>query len=268
MAKILLVGCGKMGGAMLEGWLSHGIAPGDITILEPASEWADALQSKYSNIRLVNAASEIEEDIDVLVLAVKPQMMDDVLVEVAPAVGEHTLALSIAAGRTIASMKKHLADNVVIRAMPNLPATIGKGVTVAVSSDPLDDAKKSKVNPLLEAVGSFYWVDDEALLDTVTGISGSGPAYIFYFIEALEQIGKEMGLSDELAKGLAYATVCGSADFADESEHDAATLREQVTSPNGTTQAGLEVLMAEGGLKEVLRQTVQAAVDRSKELSN
>lgn len=254
-----------MGGAMLEGWLSHGIAAKDICVIEPMRSQGHVTEIS-SELLVFDDVSHVPDDFipDVIILAVKPQVMPEIL----PAYKKYGNAtfISVAAGKTIAFFEAILGDDkAIIRVMPNLPATIGKGAMAACTNQHVPHEKKAVTEMLLAASGKVLWVEDESLMDAVTAISGSGPAYIFHFIECLEKAGKKLGLPDELAKSLAYLTVEGSALLATGSDKTAEELRVQVTSPKGTTQAALDVLME--SLQPLLDKTTEAACKRSKELA-
>jgi pyrroline-5-carboxylate reductase len=204
----------------------------------------------------------------VMVLAVKPQIMDGALGEIASLADERTIILSIAAGRTIASLEKHFAlPLAIVRAMPNLPAEIGRGISAAYANGHAGEAQREACGCLLRAAGEVVWIDDERLMDSVTAVSGSGPAYVFHLVECLADAARAEGLAPELAMPLARATVTGAAELLARSPLDAATLRENVTSPNGTTAAALAVLMAEPGLSALMTKAVAAAARRSRELA-
>lgn len=261
---VVLAGAGKMGGAMLSGWLAGGLAAGDVVVIEPQpSDEIRALAAR--GVRLNASAAEIGAAA-VLVVAVKPQMFREAAAALRGYVGASTLVVSIMAGTTIAALSEHLGGQVV-RAMPNTPAAIGRGITVAVAAGDVTPAQRGLADALLRATGGVEWVDDEALIDAVTAVSGSGPAYVFLLAEELARAGVEAGLPEALATTLARATVAGSGELLHRSDLDAATLRKNVTSPGGTTAAALEVLMAEDGLKPLMIKAVAAAAKRSKELA-
>lgn len=258
---LVMLGCGKMGSAMLEGWLARGLAPASVHVIDPnPSDWLRA--------QGVSINADLPADPAVLMIAVKPQMMADALPQVARFGGGGTLVLSVAAGTPIASFEAAFgAGTRVIRSMPNTPAAIGKGITAIVGNaaagpDDLDTAER-----LLGAIGQVVRLRSEEQIDAVTGVSGSGPAYIFYMIDALAAAGEAEGLPRDLAMQLAKATVAGAGALAEQAGETPEQLRINVTSPNGTTQAGLAVLMnAETGLGPLMRATVKAAADRSREL--
>jgi len=265
---LLLVGAGKMGGALLEGWLKQGLDPATVFIQDPAlSEAMAALAARHGIV--ANDAPELPSPPAVILIAVKPDVAEKLLPEVEPMVGEETVVLSIAAGRTLESLSRYLPETVaVVRAMPNTPASVGQGITVCIANANVTPAQKRECDALLSAVGEVIWVEDEALLDPVTAVSGSGPAYVFLVAECLEEAGIEAGLPHDLAKRLARATVAGAGELLRRSDLEPAELRKNVTSPKGTTAAALEVLMVKGELKDLFTRAVAAAAKRSKELSS
>ena len=267
-SPLLLVGAGKMGGALLEGWLSRGLDPKAVFVQDPA------LPERMQRLAAEQGFAAGEAPIlprrpAVIVLAVKPALAEQVLGAIAPAIGDETVVLSIAAGRTLESLAKPLPNTCpVVRAMPNTPASVGEGVTVCVANAHTSAAQRDMCEVLLSTVGDVVWVEEETLMDAVTAVSGSGPAYVFHVAECLEQAGIEAGLPPDLAARLARATVAGAGALLKHSEHDAATLRTNVTSPKGTTAAALEVLMEDEALKTLLTRAVAAAAKRSRELSS
>ena len=267
--NILLVGCGKMGGAMLRGWLSRGLDTGNVMVVEPFAEAADSLKEELS-VRVVADMGDIEAGFspEIVVFAVKPQGMDDIVPRYADIAARGAVILSIAAGRNIGYFEKHLGSgSAIVRTMPNTPAAVGRGITAASANAHVSDAQRAACETLLEAVGEVVWVDDEALIDPVTAVSGSGPAYVFLLIECLAQAGEAQGLPADIAAKLARATVAGSGELARQSDEPAANLRQNVTSPGGTTAAALEVLMAEDGLQRLMDDAIEAATRRSRELA-
>ena len=261
---IVLAGAGKMGGAMLTGWLARGLDPKKIAVIEPhPSAEISALATK--GIRLNPPAKDIGA-VATLVVALKPQMFREAGPALKPFAGPSTLVVSIMAGTTIASIAQ-VCGGSVVRAMPNTPAAIGRGITVAVAAKDVGAAQRAVADALLRATGSVEWVDDEGLMDAVTAVSGSGPAYVFLLAEELARAGVEAGLPAELATKLARETVAGSGELLFRSDEASATLRQNVTSPGGTTAAALEVLMGEGGMQSLLTRAVAAATRRSKELA-
>jgi pyrroline-5-carboxylate reductase len=259
---IVLAGAGKMGGAMLTGWLGQGLDPTRVVVIEPApSDDIRALAAK--GVQLNPATSVTAET---LVIALKPQTFRESGSVLNPLVGAGTLAVSIMAGTPIASLQA-VCGETVVRAMPNTPAAIGRGITVAVAARKVSAAQRAVADALLRATGAVEWVDDEGLMDAVTAVSGSGPAYVFLLAEELARAGIAAGLPEDLATKLARATVAGSGELLHRSELAAAQLRQNVTSPGGTTAAALGVLMDADGLKPLMTRAVAAATARSKELA-
>jgi len=260
---LVLLGCGKMGSAMLEGWLKRGLPARSVWVMDPhPSDWLQA--------QGVNLNAELPADPAIVLVAVKPQMMAEALPVLQPLGNGTTLFLSVAAGVIIASYEATLgADTPIIRAMPNTPAAVGQGITAIVGNTPASETQLAQAEELLSAVGEVVRLETEAQMDAVTGVSGSGPAYVFHMIECLAAAGEAQGLAPELALQLAKATVAGAGALAMQAAQDPAQLRRNVTSPNGTTQAGLAVLMDEqAGLPPLVKATVAAAADRSRELAN
>ena len=265
---IVLVGFGNMGGALARGWRERGIAAADITVVEPAA--APAAAARAAGLRALPGADALDaaRAPACVVFAVKPQVMDAVVPAYGRFTGSGAVFLSIAAGKTLASFRTGLGEGAaVVRAMPNLPATVGHGMSVACANGAVDERGRARCGELLAAVGEVAWIDDESLLDAVTGVSGSGPAYVFLLIECLAAAGVEAGLPEALALQLARATVAGAGALARCSDETAEALRERVTSPGGTTQAALEVLMGAQGLAPLMREAVAAAAARSRELA-
>lgn len=267
--NILLVGCGKMGGAMLRGWLVRGINAANVRVVEPFDDAAEALRTELG-VTVVSGAEGLEAEFspDIVVFAVKPQGMDDIVPAYAGALTQNAVVLSIAAGRNISFFESNLGQSVaIVRTMPNTPAAVGRGITAACANANVSDAQRAACQALLEAIGEVVWVADEALIDPVTAVSGSGPAYVFLMIECLMRAGEAQGLPTETAEKLARATVAGSGELARLSDDSAETLRVNVTSPGGTTAAALEVLMAEDGLGDLINRAIDAATRRSRELA-
>jgi pyrroline-5-carboxylate reductase len=261
---LILAGAGKMGGALLTGWLAQGLDTGQVAVIEPhASDEIRALAAR--GIKLNPAAGSIDA-VAALVIAVKPQMFGEVASQLKSFVRPQTLVVSIMAGTTIAALRA-ACGGAVVRAMPNTPAAIGRGITVAVAAQGVTAEQRATADALLRTTGAVDWIDDEALMDAVTAVSGSGPAYIFLLAEELARAGVAAGLPADLAAKLARDTVAGSGELLHRSDLDAATLRQNVTSPGGTTAAALGVLMGENGLKELMTRAVAAATARSKELA-
>lgn len=264
---LTLVGAGKMGGALLEGWLAKGLAPSLVDVRDPAPS-ADIEKLTSKGLSLNAPVAEIATKRPALVLlAVKPQAMSAVLPELAPLVSPDTVFLSIAAGMGLHRLQELLGAEVhAIRSMPNTPAAIGRGITVACANARVTPDQKMLANDLLAAVGEVGWVESEALIDAVTAVSGSGPAYVFYMVECLAAAGEALGLDPDLAMKLARETVSGSGEMLHRMQEPASELRINVTSPGGTTAAALDVLMGEGGLSPLMRKTALAARDRAREL--
>ncbi|GAA3841432.1 pyrroline-5-carboxylate reductase [[Pseudomonas] carboxydohydrogena] len=260
--SIVLAGAGKMGGAMLSGWLAQGVAADRLAVIDPAP--SDDITSLTAKGLRINPAQP--GDVAVLVMAVKPQMFADAAPQLRTLVKPATLVISIMAGMPIAKLSQACGGKVV-RAMPNTPAAIGRGITVAVAEAGVGQQQRDIADALLRATGSVEWIDDEALMDAVTAVSGSGPAYVFLLAEELARAGIAAGLSPELATRLARETVAGSGELLHRSELSSETLRKNVTSPGGTTAAALEVLMGPGGFQPLLTRAVAAATKRSRELA-
>jgi pyrroline-5-carboxylate reductase len=261
---IVLAGAGKMGGAMLSGWLAQGLDATRIGVIEPYPS-SDISALAVKGIRLNPSPKDIGA-VATLVVALKPQMFREAGAMLKSFAGPTTLVVSIMAGTTIAALEE-VCGGSVVRAMPNTPAAIGRGITVAVAARNVSPAQRALADALLRATGSVEWVDDENLMDAVTAVSGSGPAYVFLLAEELARAGVEAGLPPELATKLARETVAGSGELLHRSDAPSATLRQNVTSPGGTTAAALEVLMGPDGLQSLLTRAVAAAAKRSKELA-
>lgn len=267
---ILLVGCGKMGSALLEGWFKRGLNPVDVMIVEPAGRPAVKLCDKHRALTVLTSSDQIPRDFnpDVVMFAVKPQVSDGIVPQYARFTRQHPVFLSILAGKTVAFFKSHLgADASVVRAMPNTPAAVGKGISALFSAPEVTPEQKRICDVLMSAVGQVVWLDHEQQMDGVTAVSGSGPAYVFLLAEVLAQAGQDAGLPPAMAEQLARATIAGSGALLEQSSDAAATLRQNVTSPNGTTAAALHVLMTDQRLQKLVHDAVQAAARRSKELS-
>ena len=265
---LIMAGAGKMGGALVSGWLARGLDPALLQVQDPSpAPEVRALLDRHG-IACAPRIEVIARPPAVILMAVKPQVMDEVFAPLAALAGPDTLVLSIAAGRTIASFERHLAAGApVVRAMPNTPAAIGRGITVCVANAQVSGGGRALAERLLSAVGEVAWVDREALLDPVTAVSGSGPAYVFLLAECLEAAAIAQGLDAVLARRLARATVSGAGELLHRSDLDAAELRRNVTSPGGTTAAALDVLMGERGLERLMGEAVAAATKRGRELS-
>jgi len=262
---LVLVGAGKMGGALLEGWIALGVDPARIVVMEPQPA-ASIKALSARGLRINPDAASISPD--AIVIAVKPQIAPGIMPNVARLMSPSTIVVSIMAGRTIAFLADALPrDAAVIRGMPNTPASIGRGITVAVPNSRVTAAQRQLADALLTATGAVEWIGDEALMNAVTAVSGSGPAYVFLLAESLARAGEKVGLPAELAARLARVTVAGSGELLHRSPIDAATLRHNVTSPGGTTAAALEVLMAPDGLDLLMERAIAAATRRGHELA-
>jgi pyrroline-5-carboxylate reductase len=267
IGQVLLVGCGKMGGALLDGWLARGLSPSDAIVVEPGP---GAEHARATGAAVHGDAPGLPVDLapTVTVFAVKPQNMAAVAPAYRVYAGRGSVFLSIAAGTPIAAFENFLgADTAIVRSMPNTPAAIGQGMIVACPNRHVTDVMRQACDRLLGAVGRVAWIDDETHMDGVTAVSGSGPAYVFWLIECLESAGIAVGLPAELARQLALETVAGAGALARDAAEDPATLRQNVTSPGGTTAAALEVLMAEDGLGPLVTRAVDAATKRSRALA-
>ncbi|MGG6898134.1 pyrroline-5-carboxylate reductase [Rhizobium sp. BR 315] len=263
---IILIGAGNMGGALLTGWLKNGVPGSSVIVVDPNPSEpmrqmiADAGASHATGVPAGVTAG-------VLFVAVKPQVMDEVLPSFKAVMDENTVVVSIAAGKTIASLEKHLGDAAMVRAMPNTPAMVGRGVTGAFANARVDERQRQLVQNLLKVSGPVEWVPGEADIDSVTAVSGSGPAYVFYLVECMAEAGRKLGLQADLAMRLARETVAGAGELLHQSPDDASRLRQNVTSPGGTTAAALGVLMAEDGMQPLFDAALEAARKRAQELA-
>jgi pyrroline-5-carboxylate reductase len=262
---LALVGAGRMGGAMLDGWIGLGLDPARITVIEPQPA-ASIEAFAARGLRINPDAASICPD--AVVIAVKPQIAPEIMPALAALVSPATVVVSIMAGRPISFLADGLPpDSAIIRAMPNTPAAIGRGITVAVPNARVTPTQRQFADALLAATGAVEWIGDEALMDAVTAVSGSGPAYVFLLAESLARAGEKVGLPADLAARLARATVAGSGELLYRSQVDATILRRNVTSPGGTTAAALDVLMAPDGLDSLMERAVTAAAKRGRELA-
>ncbi|MFW8635230.1 pyrroline-5-carboxylate reductase [Cribrihabitans pelagius] len=259
---LVLLGCGKMGSAMLAGWLEGGLPAASVWVIDPRpSEWLREIG--------VNINADLPSDPGIVLIAVKPQMMGVALPSLQAFGNGSTLFISVAAGTSIATYEDMLGSQTpIVRAMPNTPAAVGRGITALIGNGHTGQEDLARAEALLSAVGQTVRLENEGQMDAVTGVSGSGPAYVFHLIETLAAAGEAQGLPAELAMQLAKATVAGAGALAEAAQESPSQLRVNVTSPNGTTQAALEVLMdAENGFPALLKRAVTAATERSKELS-
>jgi pyrroline-5-carboxylate reductase len=260
------MGAGNMGGAMALGWVKSGIEPSSIIAVDPNP--LEAMKSRLSEAG-IGFADAAPDDLTagVLFVAVKPQVMIDVLPSYRKLVGPETIVVSIAAGKTLAYLEERLGEAATVRAMPNTPAMIGRGVTGAFANQRTAPAQRKLVDALLNVSGPVEWVETEALIDAVTAVSGSGPAYVFYLVECMAEAGRKLGLPADLAMRLARATVSGAGELLHQSLGEPSELRRNVTSPGGTTAAALAVLMAEDGMQPLFDIALSAARDRAEQLA-
>lgn len=263
---IVLVGAGNMGGAILRGWIETEMHGGDIFVADPGI--SDEFKA-YLDRHCIRYGASMPKGMkaSVMMLAIKPQMMDKVLPSLVDGVADDTLIVSIAAGTTMAKMKSYLPMGKIMRAMPNTPAMVGRGITGIVADIGIDTKSRDMITKLLQVCGPVVWLDDEAQIDAVTALSGSGPAYVFLLAECMAEAGHKAGLDKDIAMQLARATVSGAGELMQQSNDDAQVLRENVTSPGGTTAAALAVLMAEGGMQQLFDTAIAAAKLRSEELA-
>lgn len=256
-----------MGGAMLSGWLKSGLEGGSILVIDPGVSPKMAELCDANGVRVETAAPEGLKA-GILFLAVKPQVMDAVLPPLKGLVGSDTVVVSVAAGKTLAFMEKHLGKADMVRAMPNTPAMVGRGITGAYATAGMTDAKRAEIHELLKVSGPVEWVASEGEIDAVTAVSGSGPAYVFYLVECMAEAGRKAGLQADLAMRLARETVSGAGEMLHQSPETASTLRQNVTSPGGTTFAALQVLMADEGMQPLFDAAIDAARKRAQELAD
>ena len=266
---LLLVGCGKMGGALLRGWLGQGVEPTQVYVVDLAPKELDDVQA--AGVHIMTSPDQLPAGLEpaIVLLAVKPQFMDEALTHYKKMASPSTTFLSIAAGKTVAYFKEKLgADALIVRSMPNTPAAVSRGMTVICRDPQVPAPILDLCGQLLAAVGEVAWVDDEQLLNQVTAVSGGGRAYVFLLIEALAEAGRVNGLPADLAMQLARSTVCGSGELAYQSTESATALRQAVMSPKGTTLEAVNVLMAEDGIQPLMNRAIAAATKRSRELAN
>jgi pyrroline-5-carboxylate reductase len=266
---LLLVGCGKMGGALLAGWIAKGLAAADVYVVEPEGGLRAQARDRHA-VAAFAEPKELPTDLrpKAIVFAVKPQVMAAVLPAYERLAGSGAVVLSIAAGTAIARFEAAFgATTPIVRAMPNTPAAIGQGVTALFANPHAGAGQRKLCAELMAAVGHVLWIDDEEHMHAITAVSGSGPAYVFYLIEVMAKAAIGSGLPQALAWPLARATVAGSAALAASSEQPVEALRQQVTSPGGTTQAALEVLMTPDGMQPLFARAIAAATQRSRELA-
>jgi pyrroline-5-carboxylate reductase len=262
---LLLVGGGRMGMALLHGWLGAGLAPSQILVQEPTP--SDAL--KAAGVGLNPTPEQIKAHApSIIILAVKPQIIETVLPPLGLDMPHGAMVLSLMAGVPVKTMAHLLGDKLAyVRTMPNTPASIGKGMTGLYATAHISEAQKQAAAALLGAVGQTVWLDNEKMIDAVTAISGSGPAYVFHLVEAMQAAGQSLGLPEDTSRQLAMQTIIGAAAMLQEDGAEAAQLRRNVTSPGGTTEAALDVLMSENGLSDLMRRAAQAATNRAQDLA-
>ena len=266
ISSLVLVGAGKMGGALLQGWLKGGLPGSAITLIDPQPSDEMAALAKSEGLALNPELGTITAP-QLVVIAIKPQMMAAVLPSFAGIAAQGATFLSVAAGQTIADMERCLGGPAkIVRVMPNTPAAVGAGISVLVANDATPDDMRGHAETLMSAVGMVRWIEDEALMDAVTAVSGSGPAYVFHLVEAMAAAGVAAGIAPDLSMDLARQTVIGGGALMAASPLPAANLRENVTSPAGTTAAALDVLMADDGLPPLMVRAVAAAKKRGQEL--
>jgi pyrroline-5-carboxylate reductase len=262
--RIICIGAGKMGGALVDGWLCRGVAPNRLTLVDPALRAGASWIGR--GVRALGTADDLQpQEADLLVLAVKPQLMDGVLASLVHLDHGGLTVLSIAAVISLASLDQAFPKAACVRSMPNTPASVGAGIT-ACFGPALGERRAEGISALLEAVGTVIWLEHESQMDAVTALSGSGPAYVFHMVEALAQAGQALGLSGEAAMALARQTVVGAGALLAASPDSTEQLRVNVTSPGGTTAAGLAVLRDSGALAALMEATLRAAHDRSRAL--
>ena len=266
---LLLAGCGKMGGAMLVGWIERGVNPAHVYIVEPNAETASFLRDQHG-VQTAAAFGELPTDLqpNVVIFAVKPQMMDTVAPDYAKFVDPNTVFFSIAAGKTIGWFERVLGSQAaIVRAMPNTPAAVSRGITVMCANAHVQSSQKQQCDILISAVGEYLWTDNEDHIDIVTALSGGGPAYVFLLAECLAQAGIDAGLPAEMSHRLARVTVAGSGELLYQSPEEPSVLRQNVTSPGGTTAEALGVLMADDGWQPLITKAIAEATRRSRELA-
>ena len=265
-ARLVLVGCGKMGGALLGGWLERGMVAGDISVVEPDAAIAKSLR-EGPGVAVYADPGDVDPGCETVVFAVKPQVMEHVVPAYRPFA--RAVFLSIAAGTTTGFLRSRLGpEAAIVRAMPNTPAAIGRGITAAMASGPVSEDQRRRCDGLLEAVGEVAWIDDEDLFDAATALSGGGPAYVFLLAECMAQGGVDAGLPEDLARRLANATVAGAGELMGRSSEPPETLRRNVSSPGGTTVEALAVLMGADGLQPLISRAIAAAAERSRRMGD
>ena len=264
-SPLLLIGAGKMGGALLNGWLDQKLDPATIFVKDPNLAPNAKQQILAKNVQLVEN-DELNLSPSVVLLAVKPQIMKTVLDEIKRYVGQKTLIISIAAGTTISEIESAYENRPIVRVMPNTPAQVKRGISAIICNQHVNQQQKMLMDELMSSVGEVVWLDTEDQIDIVTGLSGTGPAYVFLLTECLTNAGKQLGFSTEIAQKLAVQTVAGAGELMFQTEELPEQLRKNVTSPGGTTEAALKVLNSDSGLQKLLDATIEKAIDRAREL--
>lgn len=268
-ARLILAGCGKMGGTLLAGWLDRGVQRRHLTVVEPQPQLAAAIRERHQ-VAVFAGPEAIDAEVraDAVVFAVKPQVMDEVAPLYRRFAKGNTVFLSIAAGKPVRYFEERLGRTTpIVRSMPNTPAAVRRGITVACPNRGVTAEQLRLCHDLLESVGEVAWVEDESLLDAVTAVSGNGPAYVFLLVECLAAAAVEAGLPKDLAERLARVTISGAGELLRQSSDSPATLRQNVTTPGGTSAAALTVLMAPDGLQPLMTRAVAAGARRSRELA-
>lgn len=264
--SICLVGAGNMGGAMLAGWLESGISANRINVVDPKP--TEKMTTLIADVGVDHFTSAQDAPIvDVLIVAVKPQIIEKVLPSLTNMIGNNTVVVSVAAGTTISTIADHVGEVAIVRAMPNTPALMRRGITGCFANARTVASQVEQVTHLLNAIGKVVWVENESQIDAVTAVSGSGPAYAFHLAECMAQAGVEAGLSKDVAEMLARETIAGAGEMLSQLDESSAQLRKNVTSPNGTTAAALDVLMGEPNMQTLVSKAIAAAKKRSEELS-
>lgn len=264
--SICLIGAGNMGGAMLAGWLESGISAERINVVDPVP--SEKMVAIFAETGVDHFTSATDAPIsDVLIVAVKPQIIKKVLSSLTNMIGENTVVVSVAAGTTISTIGKHVGDVAIVRAMPNTPSLMRRGMTGCFANGRTMASQVEQVTHLLSAIGKVVWVENESQIDAVTAVSGSGPAYVFHLAECMAKAGVEAGLPEAVAELLARETIAGAGEMLSQLEDSSAQLRKNVTSPNGTTAAALDVFMNEQKMQSLVSQAIMAAKKRSEELS-
>ena len=266
MSSIAFIGGGNMASCIIGGMIANGFSVQDIIVSEPGDESRLRLENSYGVTTLTDNQAAAKQA-DLIVLAVKPQIMQSVAIDLAPALGANSVVVSIAAGIPLRALQTWLgADTAIVRAMPNTPAMLLEGATGLFANQHVDPTKRDLVTTIFQAIGYACWVETEAQIDAVIAVSGSGPAYFFRIIEIMQKVGQELGLPEQIARELSLQTALGSARMATESGTGAGQLREQVTSPGGTTQAALNTF-EQLGLEATFREAMRSALNRAEEMA-